>query len=147
MSFRNIGLSCAVSALALTARTPFFGSFDQYGTGSRRLPSFARTIQVFDSKRDVLQVWEVIEARGLDPEQFLDPLPSAPAPIPTAHRYLLRASTWAASSRSFFATSLNGQKRRHDMFIHSGRSITPRSIVYFFGMGFSLESSLACRGI
>ena len=37
-------------------------------------------------------------------EQALDPLSSTPPPVTAIHRYLLRL-TWAASSRSFFATS------------------------------------------
>jgi hypothetical protein len=62
-------------------------------------------VNVNASPRDVVERREVIDARGLEPEQLLDPLSSAPAAVASAHLYLLRDSTWAASSRSFLATS------------------------------------------
>jgi hypothetical protein len=43
---------------------------------------------------------EVGPAGRINPKLLIDPRSSAPAPVAPAHRYLLRASTWAASSRT-----------------------------------------------
>jgi hypothetical protein len=53
--------------------------------------------------RDVVQIREVIETRGLDPEELLDALSSTPAPVAATHSLLgeLKVAPASIEDRSF----------------------------------------------